>query len=218
MKTNKSINVLWDDCLVGVLAMTPDRSVAFQYSDQWIERGISISPFSLPVSSKVYVPEKTYFDGLFGIFADSLPDAWGRLLLNRLLQQKGKNPDSYTVLDRLAIVGNSGMGKLVYEPQIEITQEKRMDDLDELAGQCQKILNTEYSDKLDELYQLGGTSGGARPKIMTEYQGKDWIIKFPAHVDGKNIGRQEYEYSLCARECGITNGLDKITATFNALQ
>lgn len=48
-----------------------------------------------------------------------------------------------------------------------------------------KILNTEYSDKLDELYQLGGTSGGARPKIMTEYQGKDWIIKFPAHVDGK---------------------------------
>ena len=41
------------------------------------------------------------------------------------------------------------MGKLVYEPQIEITQEKRMDDLDELAGQCQKILNTEYSDKLD---------------------------------------------------------------------
>ena len=39
MKTNKSINALWDDCLVGVLAMTPDRSVAFQYSDQWIERG-----------------------------------------------------------------------------------------------------------------------------------------------------------------------------------
>ena len=37
----------------------------------------------------------------------------------------------------------------------------------ELAEQCQKILNTEYSDKLDELYRLGGTSGGARPKIMT---------------------------------------------------
>ena len=114
MKTNKTINVLWDDCLVGVLSMTPDRSVAFQYSDQWIERGISISPFSLPVSSKVYVPVKRFFEGLFGIFADCLPDAWGRLLLNRLLQQKGKNPDSYTVLDRLAIVGNSGMGKLVY--------------------------------------------------------------------------------------------------------
>ena len=33
-------------------------------------------------------------------------------------------------------------------------------DLDELAEECQKILNTEYSDKLDELYHLGGTSGG----------------------------------------------------------
>lgn len=71
--------------------------------------------------------EKHILTDLFGIFADSLPDAWGRLLLNRLLQQKRQEPDSYTVLDRLAIVGNSGMGKLVYEPQIEITQEKRMD-------------------------------------------------------------------------------------------
>ena len=60
-------------------------------------------------------------------------------------------------------------------------------DLDELAEECQKILNTEYSDKLDELYRLGGTSGGTRPKIMTTINGEEWIIKFPAHVDGKKI-------------------------------
>ena len=42
------------------------------------------------------------------------------------------------------------------------------------------------SDKLDELYHLGGTSGGARPKIMTTIHGEEWIIKFPAHVDGKD--------------------------------
>ena len=52
-----------------------------------------------------------------------------------------------------------------------------------------KILNTEYSDKLDELYRLGGTSGGARPKIMTTIDEEEWIIKFPAHVDGKNAGK-----------------------------
>ena len=61
--------------------------------------------------------------------------------------------------------------------------------MDELAEACQKILNTEYSDKLDELYRLGGTSGGARPKIMTQIQGEDWLIKFPAHIDGKDAGR-----------------------------
>lgn len=73
----------------------------------------------------------------------------------------------------------------------------------QLSEQCQRILNTEYSDKLDELYRLGGTSGGARPKIMTKIDGEDWIIKFPAHVDGKNAGLMEYQYSQCAKQCGI---------------
>lgn len=68
---------------------------------------------------------------------------------------------------------------------------------------CQKILNTEYSDKLDELYRLGGTSGGARPKIMTQIQGEDWLIKFPAHIDGKDAGKMEYDYACCAKQCGI---------------
>lgn len=64
-------------------------------------------------------------------------------------------------------------------------------------------MNTEYSDKLDELYGLGGTSGGARPKIMTGIDGEDWIIKFPAHVDRADIGQMEYDYSVCAKKCGI---------------
>ena len=76
-------------------------------------------------------------------------------------------------------------------------------DLDKLAEECQKILNTEYSDKLDELYLLGGTSGGARPKIMTTIDNEEWIIKFPAHVDGKDAGKMEYDYSCCAKACGI---------------
>ena len=74
------------------------------------------------------------------------------------------------------------MGKLAYEPYIDIAQEHSMDNLDELAEQCQKILNTEYFDKLDELYSLGGPSGGARPKIMTKYRGEEWIVKFPAQM------------------------------------
>ena len=74
---------------------------------------------------------------------------------------------------------------------------------DELAEACRRIMNTEYSDKLDELYHLGGTSGGARPKIMTTIHGEEWIIKFPAHVDKKESGKMEYDYSICAKKCGI---------------
>ncbi len=204
MKTNSALQVLYDGRLVGTLAMTATHKAAFQYSEEWLEHGFSISPFSLPLKNQVFVPNKDYFDGLFGVFTDSLPDNWGSLLLNRLLRANGQNPDKLTVLDRLAIVGTSGMGALTYYPEKEIQEKQGHSNLDELAEQCQKLLNTEYSDKLDELYRLGGTSGGARPKIMTTIDGEEWIIKFPAHVDGRNAGKMEYDYSCCAKQCGIT--------------
>lgn len=203
MKRDNSLQVYYNERLVGTLAMTAGRKIAFQYSKSWIEKGFSISPFSLPLKDQVFIPTKDYFQGLFGVFADSLPDGWGRLLLNRLLRSYKQNPDDLTVLDRLAIVGRSGMGALTYQPAREFLKQGDNLDLDELAAQCQKILNTEYSDNLDELYQLGGTSGGARPKIMTSIDGGQWIIKFPAHVDGENAGKMEYDYSCCARQCGI---------------
>ena len=203
MKQDKVLQVCYEDQTVGTLAMTADHKVAFQYSDEWLETGFSINPFSLPLQKQVFVPVKDHFEGLFGVFADSLPDHWGRLLLDRLLRAHKQNPDELTVLDRLAIVGTSGMGALTYHPEKNFPEEQSSADLDKLAEECQKILNTEYSDKLDELYLLGGTSGGARPKIMTTIDNEEWIIKFPAHVDGKDAGKMEYDYSCCAKACGI---------------
>ena len=203
MREGNALQVFYDEKLVGTLAMTADHKAAFQYSEEWIENGFPISPFSLPLKKQVFVPTKDYFDGLFGVFADSLPDNWGRLLLDRLLRAHKQNPDKLTVLDRLAIVGKSGMGALTYYPEKEIDEQYGDVDLDELAEQCRKIVNTEYSDRLDELYRLGGTSGGARPKIMTTVDGEEWIIKFSAHVDGENAGKMEYDYSCCAKKCGI---------------
>ena len=203
MREGNALQVFYDGKLVGTLAMTADHKAAFQYSEEWLENGFPISPFSLPLKKQVFVPTKDYFDGLFGVFADSLPDNWGRLLLDRLLRAHKQNPDKLTVLDRLAIVGKSGMGALTYYPEKKIDEQYGDVDLDELAEQCRKILNTEYSDRLDELYRLGGTSGGARPKIMTTVDGEEWIIKFSAHVDGENAGKMEYDYSCCAKKCGI---------------
>ena len=210
MKQNKALQVLFDNRAVGTLALSANHKVVFQYDDSWLEQGFSISPFSLPLENQVFVPTKDYFDGLFGVFADSLPDHWGRLLLKRLLLAHEQNPDKLTVIDRLAIVGKSGMGALTYYPEQSFSEENDNTDLDELAFQCQKILHTEYSDKLDELYRLGGTSGGARPKIMTTINDEDWIIKFSAHVDGENAGKMEYDYSCCARKCGITMSETKL--------
>ena len=198
-----SLIVKYKGCKVGLLALTNDKKVAFSYDEKWLENGFSISPFSLPLENKVFIPANYYFDGLFGIFADSLPDAWGKLLLDRMLQEHGLGND-ITVLDRLALVGENGMGALEYEPSYELGDPNETDDLDYLSQQCQKILLTEYSDDLDTLYRMGGSSGGARPKVLTNFEDRDWIIKFPAHIDSKNIGELEYNYSKCAVKCGIT--------------
>lgn len=64
-------------------------------------------------------------------------------------------------------------------------------------------MSTETCDNLDFLFSKGGSSGGARPKILTKVDGEDWIIKFPSSYDSKDIGRQEYDYAMCAKECGI---------------
>ena len=69
MKTNSALQVLYDGRLVGTLAMTANHKAAFQYSEEWLEHGFSISPFSLPLKNQVFVPNKDYFDGLFGASA-----------------------------------------------------------------------------------------------------------------------------------------------------
>lgn len=204
MKADRYLRVLYKERQVGTLALTPDKKAAFEYTEEWLENGFSISPFSLPLKKQVFIPPKDYFHGLFGVFADSLPDAWGNILLNRLLKKNGINVDQINILDRLSIVGNSGMGALAYQPEMQLGEEGSGLDLDYLAEQCQNILLTEYTEELDRLYRLGGTSGGARPKIMTKIEGEDWIIKFPArHIDGEDSGFMEYEYAKCAVQCKI---------------
>ena len=137
------------------------------------------------------------------LFADSLPDGWGRLLVDRLMKKNGINPYEIGSLERLAIVGTSGMGALTYQPVITMGKNQDEKTLDEIALECEKILSTETCDNLDFLFSKGGSSGGAIPKILTKVENEDWIIKFPSSYDSRDIGRQEYDYAMCATECGI---------------
>lgn len=203
MDKYRTLNVLYNKVLVGKLATTNNNLVAFEYDDDWIKTGFSISPLSLPLSKKVFIPEREPFDGLFGVFNDSLPDGWGRLLVDRMLLKHKINPATVDVLNRLAIVHESGMGALCYKPEHNFETTEHNLDLDKLALECSKILMSNKDVDLDELFELGGSSLGARPKILTKINGEDWIIKFPSHYDPKNIGEQEHKYSLVAKNCGI---------------
>lgn len=203
MDNYKYLKVFYNDILVGTLAKTPDRVFAFEYDLDWLNNGFSISPFSLPLIKKVFIPKYDPFGGLFGVFNDSLPDGWGRLLVDRLFLKNKINPAEIDNLNRLAVVQESGMGALTYKPEHRFESENNISDYDILAQECSKILESQNSDNLDELFQLGGSSGGARPKILTSIDNEDWIIKFPSSSDPKNIGEKEYQYSLCAKNCGI---------------
>lgn len=199
----KRLNVFYHERKVGTLALYKEHLAAFEYDAEWLESGFPISPFSLPLEKRVFLPGIDPFDGLFGVFADSLPDGWGRFLTDRLMLQNHLNPAMVGNLNRLAIVGDSGMGALSYRPDIHWDTVPQVMELDRIAEECENLLKTEYTPDLDQLFQLGGSSGGARPKILTEINGEEWLIKFPSYGDEKDIGKQEYEYSLCAKECGI---------------
>ena len=208
MQVGKVLDVYYHGRIVGSLAETPDKKIAFQYSDSWVKSGFAINPMSLPLKSDVFVPNdrsRERFGGLFGVFADSLPDSWGELLLDRHLASLGIDRDNITTLERLAYIGRSGMGALEYYParETDFDIDTVSLDFDTIAEECEKILSSEGTNQLDLLYKMGGSSGGTRPKILLFENGRDWIVKFPAKKDPDISGKREYDYSVCAKKCGI---------------
>jgi serine/threonine-protein kinase HipA len=203
MDRQTKLEVLYHNRRVGTMALYQKRLAAFEYDSEWLVDGFSISPFSLPLKKKVFMPKMDPLEGIFGVFADSLPDGWGRLLVDRLMRKNGMAPQTLGNLDRLAIVGASGMGALTYRPVIPLESRHGELTLDEIADECERLLNTDTSENLDYLFTKGASSGGARPKILTKVEDEDWMIKFPSSEDSRIIGQQEYEYALCAKACGI---------------
>lgn len=191
MREIKSLTVKYHGRTVGTLAETIEKKGAFQYDREWLKDGFSISPLSLPLETKVFIPKTNVLEGLFGVFADSLPDGWGRLLVDRMLLTRGISPAEVSPAQRLGIVGSTGMGALEYYPELMQLDEKERMDFDQMSQECSKILNEQKSENLDTLFILGGSSGGARPKVLLSLNGESWIVKFPSSYDRKSIGEED---------------------------
>lgn len=204
---------------VGRLALVR-RKIYFEYSPSFIASGLEISPAKLPLQPGARAPATDIFDGLFGVFNDSLPDGWGRLLLDRQVQARGIAPEKLGPLDRLTYVGKYGMGALVYEPcHPHISKQTQRLDLDRLAKESMRISKGEVEQISTELLGLSGSSAGARPKVMVGISDdstqfihgqqdlptgfEHWMIKFTSNQDREDSGKIEYAYSLMARAAGI---------------
>lgn len=214
-----NLELAGEPVLLGRLAIKHQK-IWFEYDKEFIARGLEISPFKLPLRSGPQESKDQIFNGLFGVFNDSLPDAWGKLLLDRELRSRGVQIESLSALDRLAYIGNKGMGALSYEPDYAIyNSDCSKINLETLAQESRLTLQGETDTAIFELLSLNGSAGGARPKIAIGLSPdrkklihgmedlpdtyEHWLIKFPALSDHKDIGAIEYAYSLMAKAAGI---------------
>lgn len=192
---------------VGRLGLTPNKpqTCAFEYTTEWLDNGFSISPFELPLTQGLKIAPYHPFEGSFGVFADSLPDGWGQLVLHRYLMQKGINSNNLNILERLCLVGQNGRGALEFRPDRSLRNTKEYLDFERLAAESDSILadDTYMGEYLEELVQRGGSPGGARPKIFLKQDGIEWLVKFRARGDKKTVGKEEFSYSQLAKQCGI---------------
>ncbi len=200
--------------------VSENRLIYFKYYPQFVKRSLEISPIKLKLNTDINRANELPFEGLFGVFADSLPDGWGKLLLDRALASRGISIAALSPLDRLAYIGSQGMGALIYRPEISIEKADQFKiELDDIAKATKRIISGTATDVLDEIFKLGGSSGGARPKILVGYnpftqhlisaekdlppQYEHWLIKFPASSDSKDIANIEYAYYKMAIDSGI---------------
>jgi len=150
---------------VGRLAYL-DGIAYLEYAPSFLTSGLELSPVHHRLGPGLIQPhDSASFEGLHGVFHDSLPDGWGRLLVDRRARQLGIEPSTLTPLDRLACVGLRGIGAIIYAPATDIwTDGESVLDLDKLAIDSQHVLEGNISDILDELGRVGGSPGGARPR------------------------------------------------------
>lgn len=143
------------------------RHVAAEWTPEFQRSPLPLSPLLLRQYSTLLRPRGRAFGDLPGLFGDSLPDGWGRLLIDRDLAARGRSASGITDLDRLAMVGSDGMGALAYHPEEpqDLVDELSLDWFDNLVP---KVGEADSADDLERLRQIVGGSQGARPKFVAQ--------------------------------------------------
>ncbi len=167
---------------VGAVTWDADRGIGvFQYSAEFLESGIEVSPLMMPLAETIYeFPElsRDTFKGLPGMLADSLPDKFGNALIEAWLAQNNRSPNSFTPVERLCYTGVRGMGALEFEPSLfdnvsanEIASfeslvrlaNRVLDDRIALDG---KFSGDDDQRVIEDILRVGTSAGGACAKAV----------------------------------------------------
>lgn len=167
---------------VGALAYDPSSKLStFEYAQSWRESGVEVSPIHMPLSpQKFQFPSLSFetYRGLPSVFADSLPDDFGNAVINAWLARQGRDPQSFSPVERLLYTGARGMGALEFYPTLgSKNQADQSVELNSLVELAQQVLNerahlkeaiTHQSDPeaMTAILQVGTSAGGARAKAV----------------------------------------------------
>lgn len=195
---------------------------SFRASKDWLSnKAMSFIDADLkPFLGNQYAPQGK---NNFGLFLDSCPDRWGRVLMQRRERIRAKDENRaarhlHEVDYLLGVYDESRMGALRYKLS---TDGEFLDNDPKLATPPiasiraleQASLNYEHSEAensneyrkwLQMLYMPGSSLGGARPKAnVVDGKGNMWIAKFPSRLDSTDVGAWEYVVTLMARDFGL---------------
>jgi serine/threonine-protein kinase HipA len=201
---------------LGLLA-DDGRNLLFEYSTEALCEGLELSPLRLPLRPEAYGDFPGYLLRLPGLIADSLPDGWGLLLMDRYFRRLGIEPSTRSPLDRLALLGTRALGALTFEPADSFELMQSNATLLRLAREVETVHTGADVEVLKHLLVLGGSPQGARPKVLVGYdaaQGtistvpdgmhRPYLVKFPASGEHKEVCAVEHAYCETARACGIS--------------
>jgi serine/threonine-protein kinase HipA len=203
-------------------------NIFFQYDKDFISCELQISPIKLPAKDVLYTNNnhKSLYQGMAGIFFDSLPDKHGMAFIDRYFQRQGLKNYEITLLHKLAFIGDRGMGAIEYLPKEHDENISRVNVINAVDAyeKMKKNLYDKDSSIEDLMNILDSVSpvGGGRPKMLVQYdkstkmikintkeleQGfKRAIIKFDEIYEGVgSIGLTKLEFIMMsmAKEVGI---------------
>ena len=196
---------------------------SFNYSDSWLRSSFSqiLDPELHLYSGSQYSSDEKMN---FGVFLDSSPDRWGRLLMRRreaaMARVEGRNANTLRESDYLlGVFDGHRMGALRFKDKLDgpfLNDNKdfasppwtSIGQLEQISLRLEDddaIEDTDYLKWLIMLVNPGSSLGGARPKAsVLDKEGNLWIAKFPGKTDKKDIGGWE----MVANEIAINAGIN----------
>jgi serine/threonine-protein kinase HipA len=182
---------LWGST-IGAVSMDGGRPAVFQYDPAFLSSGIEPSPLRMPLRAAPYefpALNPDSFHGLPGLLADSLPDRYGRALIDAWLAGQGRRPESFDSVERLCYVGRRGMGALEFlpaaGPRASRNREIQVAALVELASEVlskrsQLVASLAAGRRVEamrDILSVGTSAGGARAKAVIAWNPESGAVR-----------------------------------------